>query len=361
MSKTKYSSKVATLSFASAGMANFETHLNDEGEPDGIIVKRALVAYEGDFKDSEGREHKFPIERLETIVDHTNRALDTGIDIPVCQDHQKTVDNTIGIIEGRASLEKITADSLPNKKSTHLIGRMGLFMDGVVVKAKNAAEKISQGIINAVSMGLNLDPQDQRIIELSAVPVAAISGAGLFAFNLNDAPNALGSQDKSITWEQLEMSESSIEDLQEEFQDLTDKLWKILENIYQNENVEIDTIDTLKQLIFTALNGYSLRIVDLLGLGDQQASNGIPQAPQLGANETTQMNETLAQDANMNSGYAGYSMPKYSVGNFKRYRRGAEFSRDSISFSQEQLRAEFGKYRRGAKNATKKTVSTVKC
>lgn len=285
--------------------ANF----NELPEDDGIVVKKALVAVEGEFKDSNGVPHFFSSERLNTIADYTNQALENGIVVPVCTDHQKTVENTVGSVDGRAYTKVITSEDLPNPKASQLIGKLGLFLDNVVIKAKTAAEKVKNGIVTSVSMGLNLDKNDHRIMELSLVPIPAIPNMGLFAFNLESDNNI-------FTWEDYEFNQQSLEDLKEEFDKLTNTLWKILNNIYTNENIDIDNMDTLRQYVYNALNGYSIRVVDLLGISQtEESSNDTEQKETQSAEDQLQNTQTQYEDLT-NATNAKYFINQHDVANF---------------------------------------------
>lgn len=253
------------------------------------ITKKALVAVEGTFDDSIGNSHTFSIDRLNTIADHTNKALQTGNTIPVCQDHEKTVGSTVGSVEGAAFVKPITESDLPNQKATHLLGKMGLFLEDVHIKAKDAVSKVTDGIVTSVSMGLNLDPRDHRIMELSLVPIPAIPNMGLFKHQGTALFNSGGVSDidkQSFTWEDLEQNSLAMEELKEEFEDLTEQLWTLLENIYTSDALPINDINVLKQYVYSALNGYSIRVMDLLGLND---------IPQPGMDATASMDAAAIQ------------------------------------------------------------------
>lgn len=274
-------------------------------DTDDIVAKQALVAVEGSYKDSNGREHSFTSDRLTTIADHTNKALEKGVVVPLCTDHKKEFNNTVGSIEGKAYTKIIEEKDLPNKKAKHLIGKTGLFLDGVHVKDPDAARKVKNGVVTSVSMGLNLDPTDHRLVELSLVPIPAIPNMGLFGFtsalgnitNFGINPSAMNAVDddkNSFTWEDLETNQQTLDDLREEYDDLTEKLWNLLNNIYTSESAEITDVITLKQYVYAALNGFSIRVVDILGL------SAIPDDPMGGVAQadTEAMQQTMAQDVN---------------------------------------------------------------
>ena len=281
---------------------------NEDGtEQAGGLVQKALIAVEGKFDDSNGHPHVFDVNRLNTIADHTNAALDNGTAIPVCLDHKKDVHNTVGGLgeDARAYVKTIEESDLPNKKAIHLIGKTGLFLDNVIIKAEDAINKVKNKIVTAVSMGLNLDPASHRVMELSLVPIPAINNMGLFKF----ADGVASNDDTAFTWEDLETSKQTLDQLRDEYSELSEKLWTLLNNIYTSESSDIGDLTTLKQYVYTALNGYSVRVVDMLGLTDiPDGTTPMDSAATLSADAQQQMNATRMQD--VSSPAAAYSAPK---------------------------------------------------
>jgi hypothetical protein len=74
--------------------------------------------------------------------------------------------------------------------------------------------------------------------------------------------------DQALTWDDLESEQTNLDDLREEFDGLTDNLWALLNNIYNNDVVSITDVSTLQQYVFTALNGFGVRVVDMLGISE---------------------------------------------------------------------------------------------
>lgn len=286
------------------------------------LVKKALVATEGKFKDSNGNEHDFSPSRLETIAEYTNKAIDSGTTVPVCKDHKKEYDSTVGTVAGKAYTKVVTQEDLPNPKATHLIGKIGLFLDDVVVKAENAIQNIKNGI-SSVSMGLNLDPNDHRIVELSLVPIPAIPNMGLFAFTGVDENNI-------FSWEELETSEQTLDSLKQDYDTLTENLWKLLNNIYTSESIDITDVITLKQYVYSVLNGFSLRVVDLLGLTSvpDDPANPMNQASTQTAEQALSASNTQYQDLTMQQ--PTYSRSTSNTANFSRapkFTRASKYTR----------------------------------
>jgi hypothetical protein len=270
-------------------------YFNSANFQDGIdgseaLIKTALVAHEGTFRDSLDVSHTFDSDRLVTIADYTNKALDAGTTIPVCTDHKKDVAHTVGSlgIDARAYTKPIEITDLPNPKATHLLGKLGLFVDNVTIKAAEAIDKVRNGIVTSVSMGLNLDPKDHRLIELSLVPIPAIPNMGLFKMGIPDDSNA-------FTWEELESDEQSLDELKDDYDELTSNLWVLLNNIYNSESIDISDMITLQQYVYTTLNGFSVRVLDLLGLANLPTDQTGLGSNTLTADGAQQMQQTQIQ------------------------------------------------------------------
>lgn len=289
---------------------------SDIDESDGTVaVKTALIATVGKFKSSDGSEHEFTLDRLNTIADYTNKAISTGIPLPVCTDHIKTVGTTVGSVEGEAFTKIITVNDLPNSKATHLIGKPGLFLSNVVIKDPSVVQKVKTNTVTSVSMGLNLEENDQRVLELSLVPISAIPNTGLFAHPASFS-FGLNNQEDAYTWEDLEANEQTLDDIKQNYDDLTASLWKLLNNTYNSNAIEITDIAVLQQYVYTALNGFSTRVLDLLGLTNVVVDSTNADAAALSAEQANQMQATQYQDLS-NAGISQYS--KYSrnkVANF---------------------------------------------
>lgn len=309
---------------APSGTANFfdlEFESLDGYSPSDGITKKALVAVEGTFDDSNGVAHAFSPQRLETIAAHTNAAIDSGNTIPVCQDHSKTVDSTVGSVNGHAYVKPVEVSDLPNPKSTHLIGKMGLFLEDVHIKASDAVSKVANGIVTSVSMGLNLDPKEHRIMELSLVPIPAIPNMGLFKHKAT-ASFMQGTKDDSqaFTWEDMEADALAMEELKEEYDDLGEQLWRLLDNIYTSDAINITDMAVLRQYVYNALNGYSIRVLDLLGLNEQADSqtDALNQAAAMDATALQQQQAVQRQDISQPSMNAPYSKGNEGLINFRK-------------------------------------------
>jgi len=291
-----------------------------EGEVEKGVVKNALVAVEGSFKDSSGTPHVFTPERLYTIAEHTNMALNQGVQIPVCKDHKKDMSNVVGHLDDTSEVyvKRIEFSDLPNPKpAPELLGKLGLFMKGVAIKASEAVEQVKSGIAKYVSMGLNLDPKEHRIMELSLVSIPAIKHMSLFSARLPVAKFSDAESNVAITWEQLEESQRSIDDLKENYEELTGNLWTILENIYSSPAVDLGSIEEAAQYVMAGLNGFAERIMALLELEAAQGDANGTRAPEMGAQEQMMMQQQMQQEMGQQGEAAAYS----------RYTRIAKFKR----------------------------------
>jgi hypothetical protein len=286
--------RVAYFKGANGNALFFDGSMETMGN-DGI-TKKALVAVEGVFEDSGGVPHTFSVDRLNTIADHTNAALSAGNVIPVCKDHNKTFDSTVGKVEGSAYTKPIELSDLPNSKSTHLLGKIGLFLEDVHIKAANAVNSVADGIVTSVSMGLNLDPKDHRIMELSLVPIPAIPNMGLFKHKSANFSMDEDDDSQAFTWEDLEADSMAMDELEEEFDDLSKQLWTLLKNIYTSDAINITDISVLKQYVFSALNGYSVRVMDVLGLNDAEQMAPLDSVARLDAGAMQDQQEVQRAD-----------------------------------------------------------------
>jgi hypothetical protein len=158
--------------------SNF-SNTNFTENDDGSITKSALLLVEGDHRCNKGNGHSFNADYLIEVAENTNKALENGTFIPVLKDHQKTSDAEIGEIVSTLDARVITEDDLPNKKHKHLIGKMGLFCDGIVLKAKDVVERVKNGLNKTISPGINL--AKKQLAELSVTPTPAILGLSMYS------------------------------------------------------------------------------------------------------------------------------------------------------------------------------------
>lgn len=143
------------------------------------ISKPALVFVEGQHKDNKQRVHIFDRDRIESLVNETNKFMSKGGRVPFQRDHKKTQEYNLGDVESEFYTEVITEDNLPDGKYRHLIGRLGVFVDNIVAKGKEAVDAVVSKSIKTLSPGI--DPKLGIFAEVSATPLPAIVGPALFS------------------------------------------------------------------------------------------------------------------------------------------------------------------------------------
>lgn len=160
---------------AAGGLTAYEKPASENG-----IVKQALIIVEGTHKDNRGRTHDFPAHRVQRIVDNTNVAVASGIEIPLMLDHAKELVSDgelkkLGELNSTVECRVISEQDLPNPKMRHLVGKLGAFAKFLV---KNRVDEVKSGLIKLLSPGIDL--ASDRIAEVSAVAFPAIHGPALF-------------------------------------------------------------------------------------------------------------------------------------------------------------------------------------
>lgn len=214
---------------------------------DGTISKQGLVFYAGKHIDSKGREWVISQEKLERIVDNTNALFNSGKRIPVLKDHKRDMDHTVGDLNSTLIIREIKPEDLGGKHKD-LIGKLGAFATDVVIKATDTVAQIKQGIANTISPGI--DMVKDLIEEISLTPNPAIQGLSLF----------MNGEDNALTWDDIESCSKEKEELREEYQNISDKLFELLCNIMKSEVPEIET------LVNEALMGFTDRVTEIFEL-----------------------------------------------------------------------------------------------
>ena len=258
---------------------------------DGSISKRALVLAEGSWVDNRGRSHVFPAERIQRIAENSNESLANGIRVPVAKEHGKTIDDFVGDVNTEFVVKEITEDDLPNKKNKHLIGKLGIFCDDLVIRAKDTIEKVKNNLAKELSPGI--DVMKDRIKEISIVGFPAIQGMSLFGENT-------GEMDGIYTLDDADAMSQDEEELKEEFEDLSYKFYCVIKNIMKNGEELGEEADVMVEKAFV---DYEMRLRDLFGLTDE-----IPDEDESVAD--TQSNGYSLQQAPgmVQSDYAPYSL-----------------------------------------------------
>ncbi len=219
---------------------------------DGSISKRALVLAEGNWVDNRGRSHDFPAERIQRIAENSNGFFNDGIRIPIAKEHGKTIDDLVGDVNSPFVVKEITEEDLPNKRNKHLLGKLGIFCDDIVIRAKDTIEKVKNNIAKELSPGIDI--MKDRIKEISIVGFPAIQGMSLFSE---------GTMDGVFTLDDADAMSQDDEQLEEEFEDLSQKFFCVLKNIMKNEE---QLGENAGQMVEKAFADYEMRLRDLFGL-----------------------------------------------------------------------------------------------
>jgi methyl-accepting chemotaxis protein len=231
---------------------------------EGELRTGGLILVEGEHIDSKNRTHKFDKNRIKKIAEKTNTLFENGGNIPLLQDHIKTVDNTVGSLESPVWVELITDDNLPNKKAKHLIGKLGIFTDDIAIKTESAIEKVSKNIVKTISAGLDVVTDTIREISLTSTP--AIAGMSLYKSYDSEA----NFEDSSaLTFDDLDNSNDEMNQIEEMFEDLTEKLWHVTKNI-QTASEEILQGNNPYELQMQAIQDFTDRFIELIGMNEEE-------------------------------------------------------------------------------------------
>jgi hypothetical protein len=217
-------------------------------------LKKAIIITEGEHQDSEGNTHKFPVERLEKIVENSNKHK-VLFSIKLIKDHKMTYDNEVGAVKGDFELRKLTEDDLPEEYKNNeeikkkLVGKKAIFNSAIEISDSDVKSKIENS--NNISMGLCIDDKDdEKIIEISLVPIPAIPLMRLFNNPL------------ATNWAELEISVNNDEKFKEEFNELSSNLYLLLINTKNNLNNEILNVNDSDIKLMELLNGFAMRVID---------------------------------------------------------------------------------------------------
>lgn len=245
--------------------------------PSGHLAKRALILVEGIHKDSKKRTHKFDAERIEKIAENTNALFEKGGRIPLLEDHNKTMGSTIGDLASQVEVREITEDDLPEGKFKHLIGKLGIFADQILIKSKRAIEQAQEDLLSTISAGV--DVMDDVIREISVTPTPAIEGMRLF--HRGDNANF------ALTWEELEKSKENFEEIEEQLKELNSTFAELVENIYKADIEELEGYSH-NDLLIQALQEYVMRVSMVIGVQQEEEMGEEQVAPQQQANQIMQ-------------------------------------------------------------------------
>lgn len=256
----------------------------ESGAPD-TITKSALVMVEGQHVDSSKRTHNFDAQRIQRIVERTNDWMAKGGRVPWQMDHKKTQDANIGDLEGGLEVRVITSEDLPNPKLRHLIGKVGAFAQDLIGKGKDVVDDILAGRIKTLSPGIDINADIIR--EISATPTPAI--VGLSTFKRHDAGKF------ALTMEEAEADGSQEDAMKEEFEELGETFWSVVGSIFAATEDELQGQEP-QALMMQAIEDYSSRVIELLGVGDEAGEPYANNLEQIPPNTQTQLYNSSAPD-----------------------------------------------------------------
>lgn len=256
--------------------SGFIDNSNYSTNDDGTVTTGGLILVEGTHTDSKKKVHTFSRNRLFKIAENTNALFDSGATIPVLDNHNKSTKDTLGSLESGVRLEVITEDNLPNKRAKHLIGKLGLFVDEVVIKAADAVEKVSRNIVKTVSPGLDLATETIR--ELSLTPQPAIVGMSLYSESASYGN--FGNNSTALTFDDLRNDDSQMEQLEEQYELLTEQLWTITKNIQMADEDLLNGADP-SELQMQAIQDFVDQFVELIDLNQDAEDEEEYQDPRM--------------------------------------------------------------------------------
>lgn len=279
-------------------------------EDNGVVYTSGLILVEGEHTDSKQRKHVFSADRVQRIVDNTNKLLQQGARLPLLTDHQKTQDTTIGDVEGLIEARVITAEDIKDSRYSHLVGRFGAFVNNVAIKARKAVEQYKDKLISTVSPGIDI--VSDTIREVSCTSTPAIVGLRLFKSYDNEATFAL-------SFDELEQNDGMIDQIKTQYDTLTEQLWVILTSVLTADDDDIQQSgQDQSQLLENALDDFENRLLDVLGVqeDDEEDSNETtPQTTQQEDQQAQQVGSQMPRTISQRMGTkppANYNTPDYS-------------------------------------------------
>lgn len=245
-----------------------------------VLEKDALIFVEGQHKDRQGNTHVFSAERVQNIANNTIQKISQGVRLPFQRDHKKTTDANIGDLEGSVFTKIITAQDLPNPKHTHLLGKLGVFANRLVVKGTQAVEEARNGLIKTLSAGI--DPATESFIEISATPFPAIIGPALFSqFGEEGAELLFMDEDMAeerddearrnpTSMEEALGIEKESNKAYEEYHKLAAALGKVLNNLYLADEETLKGKNPI-EASYEALEFFNKRIEEIFSLIEEES------------------------------------------------------------------------------------------
>lgn len=149
----------------------------------GVLARPALLMVEGTVTDSIGTKTTYTRDLIDAIVEASNTYSQSN-EIKLFNDHEYSQESRIGAVTGKFSAREITDFDIPESGDRSIIGKYGIFNDGVEIRSEDAIEQYHSGLLKELSVGIDLKGSifgANVIYEVSAVPFPAVEAAHLYS------------------------------------------------------------------------------------------------------------------------------------------------------------------------------------
>ena len=149
----------------------------------GVLVRPALLMVEGTVTDSVGTKTTYTRDLIDAIVEASNTYSQSN-EIKLFNDHEYSQESRIGAVTGKFSAREITDLDIPENSDRSVVGKYGIFNDGVEIRSEDAIEQYHSGLLKELSVGIDLKGSifgANVIYEVSAVPFPAVDVAHLYS------------------------------------------------------------------------------------------------------------------------------------------------------------------------------------
>jgi hypothetical protein len=149
----------------------------------GVLVRPALLLTEGTVTDSTGQKTTYTRDLINAIVEASNTYSQSN-EIKLFNDHEYSQESRIGAVTGKFSAREITDLDIPENSDRSVVGKYGIFNDGIEIRSEDAIEQYHSGLLKELSVGIDLKGSifgANVIYEVSAVPFPAVEAAHLYS------------------------------------------------------------------------------------------------------------------------------------------------------------------------------------
>lgn len=293
------------------------SNLETVSESPNKVIKKGLVLIEGTHVDSKKRTHIFSPARIREIVNNSN-ALFAKTRIPVLMDHKKEQNSVIGDVESQFEYSTINEDNFPGATAKGLTGKVGIFVNQIAIKSGDAIRQLNEGLLNTLSPGIDI--VSNAIREISATPNPAIPNLSLF--------KRAEFESDALTFDELENSDDMLDQIRNQYEDLTNKLWELTETIQTIDESALNG-QSREELQYQAINDFATRFLTLIGSGEEEQDPMMAQS-----NNGSYPNQVQGQGAN------NWGMPPNDPN--ARYSSNLPIAAFSMAEMEAVNRAEFG-------------------